>query len=389
LQEKHKILTFGVEVKKVLFISSVAGFLESFEIDNITNLVNLGFEVHVAANNFNVISMENFKTPKLDALNIKRINIPFTRFPISIENIKGFYHLFKLNQAENFFLIDCHTPTGGVVGRLLGWIGCVKEVFYTAHGFHFYKGAGKVNWLLYYPIEYLLSFLTTTLITINEEDFLLSKKNLKARNVIKIPGVGLDTAKFRDYEINNEIERVNLKIKSSNIVLLSVGELSARKNHQIIIKALGKLNDKNIIYLIVGEGGLLNEYVDLIKQEKLERNVLLLGVRNDIPKLCKIADIFVHPSIREGLGIAALEGMASGLPLIVSDINGIKDYAKDNITGMNVSPFDQAGFALAIKKLSQNSSLRKEYGDVNQELAKKFDQVETNFIMNSIYQKLL
>lgn len=374
--------------KKVLFIASVSGFLENFEIENIINWINLDYEVYVAANyTGNIVGVKKGDL-KLNKIKIKKIKLNLTRNPLSVDNFKSFKILYELDKKLKFDIIDCHTPIGGILGRTLKIFNSQKYLIYTAHGFHFYKKGPIKNWLLYYPIEYLMSFFTDTLITINNEDYKLAKDKFKATQNIKIPGVGLNVSKISDLKVDKVVERSKLGIKNDQIVLVSVGELSSRKNHEIVIKALGEIQDLKLIYLIAGEGKDKNKYLDLIKKYKLEKNIFLLGHREDIIRLCKISDIFIHPSRREGLGMAALEGMAAGLPLIASDINGIKDYAKNNITGINIDPLDKKGFKTAIIELSKNKELREKYSLNNLKKVKEYDISATQKIMKRLYKEI-
>lgn len=371
----------GLVMKKIIILASLSSFIKQFEKDNIEILKKLGYKVFIASNT-------ELKEEYTKIQGIEVYNLPLTRFPLSRGNLISIYKLFRFIKINKIDYIDCHTPTGGLLGRILGKICRVKKVIYTAHGFHFFKGSPLKNWMIYYPIEYILSFFTDILITINNEDYNLAKKKLKAKQILKIPGVGLNTSKFQNYTCDRELERKKLGIDRNDIILLSVGELSSRKNHQIVIKVLGELKKDNIKYLIIGEGKDKELYKNLIEKYSLEKNVILLGRKNNIELYCKISDIFIHPSIREGLGIAALEGMASGLPLIAADINGIKDYAINQKTGLNVEPTNIDEIKKAILTLSNNKKLRNKYGEFNLKEVRKFDLEETNKIMRKVYLEL-
>ncbi|MCJ8341349.1 MAG: glycosyltransferase [Cetobacterium sp.] len=365
-------------MKKIIIIASLSSFINQFEKNNIKLLKELNYKIYIGAND-----LQNLK--KIEDINI--FNIPLTRFPLSFGNIKGMYKLIKFIKKNNIDIIDCHTPTGGVLGRIIGKI-LKKKVIYTAHGFHFFKKGPILNWIIYFPIEYILSFFTDILITINNEDYKLANKFFKTKYILKIPGVGLNIKKFLNFDCNIRYERKKMGITEKDIVLISIGELSSRKNHSRVIKALGELQKTNIYYLIIGEGKSKKKYENLIKKNKLEQNVFLLGKKSNIEYFCKISDIIIHPSIREGLGIAALEGMASGLPLIASNINGIKDYAINKKTGYNINPKNIEEIKKAIIDLAENPVLRKKYGKYNQKKVKEFDIKKTSEIMYSLYKNL-
>ncbi len=366
-------------MKKALIIATIEDFL-NFETNNIKLLQNMGYQVHVAANSLDVIRSFNME-------NVEKHQIDFVRNPFTVKNIVAYKQLCKLVKEIGFNVIHCHTPVGGVIGRIVAHKYHVTTI-YTAHGFHFYKGAPVLNWLLYYPIERFLARWTDILITINKEDYERAKKFVKGQ-VVRIPGVGVDTKKFADCKINKAEKRRELNVPEDSFLILSVGELNKNKNHQIIIKALSLLQNKQIHYVIVGTGQLKNELEILSRKLKLEKQVHLLGYRQDIAEICKAADIFAHPSFREGLGIAVLEGMASGLPVIVSNSGGIKDYTETGKTGYCLSAKDCNGFALAIKKMYDKPEFRKKCSEYNREQAKLYDLQNTNKIMLNVYSSYL
>ena len=379
--------------KKILVLASVYGFLESFEINDIKILLSLGYEVHTAANLHDTTIGNNYTTKKIDELeSIKKHFFDIHRSPFSLKNIGVFFKLKKLVKKEKFDVIHCHTPIGGVLGRLLGKV-CGVKVIYTAHGFHFFKGVSKKNWLCYYPIEHFLSKYTDILITINEEDYNLAKLKFKAKNIFKINGVGLDTKKFYIENFDKKSYREKLGLNGEDFVILSVGELSDRKNHIIGIKVIQELKNEypeiSFKYLIVGNGVNLEKYQKYIKENNLENNVKLLGRRNDIVELNMMSDLFLFPSKMEGLGIASLEAMAGGLPLLTSNIHGIKDYSIDGETGFSYSPNDINGFKNGIKYFWENKELCKKIGKSNIELVRKFDLKEVEKSMRIIYSNII
>ena len=162
-------------------------------------------------------------------------------------------------------------------------------------------------------------------------------------------------------------------------------------NHEVVIRALGQLHDKNIHYAICGEGVLEGYLKNLCKELSIENNVHFLGYHRDIPEICKSSDIYVFPSQREGLGIGALEGMASGLPLISSYVNGIRDYTEEGVTGYTIQPHDVDGFAKAIRAMADEPDSRKRFGEHNMEAAQLFDVSNTTkeipAILNQILEK--
>lgn len=380
--------------KRVLMVATVPSMIGQFNMNNIHILLNMGYEIDVAAD-FTDTSIwpteriEKFKAD-MDSLGIKCIQLNFSRSPLKINrHISSYKKIMKLIEKRHYSFIHTHTPIASVIVRLAAHK-MQTQVIYTAHGFHFYNGAPLKNWIIFYPIEKLMSRYTDVLITINREDYKRATQKFHAKKTVYIPGVGVDTEKFAVCKMNKELKRQELGVKPNDFLLLSVGELSERKNQKVIIDALTKMKAENtlgnIVYLAVGKGDMQEEFNRLIKEYGLEKHIKLLGFRTDIDELCETVDCFVHPSIREGLGIAPLEAMAAGLPLISANINGIKDYTENEVSGCCVEPTSVDEMVTAIKKMRDNREFRKFCSSNNWKTAKAFDVRNTNKIMSKIYR---
>ncbi|OUQ46348.1 hypothetical protein B5E64_06210 [Drancourtella sp. An12] len=316
-------------MKKMLMLASVASMIGQFNISNIEILQTMGYEVHVACN-FDKGSawteerIQELKR-KLRQMKVHYFQIDFERNVMKLnQEWKAYKQVLKLARKYHYTFIHCHSPIGGVVGRLVGHKTNTR-VIYTAHGFHFYKGAPIQNWLIYYPIEKFLSRFTDVLITINQEDYHRAKRKFHAKRVEYVPGVGIDVEKFRNVTVDIPKKRAEFGISPDDTVLLSVGELNKNKNQEIVIKALVKLHQSNVKYLLVGQGTLRGYLEKLARELGVEKQVIFLGFRQDVAEIYKIADIFVFPSKREGLSVALMEAMASDLICIASDIRGNRD----------------------------------------------------------------
>ena len=339
--------------EKVLILASVASMIDQFNIPNIKLLQEMGYEVHVACNfeKGNSCSFEKIQGLKnfLENMKVKYYQINFERNVLKVfSNFSAYKDVKKILEKNKYKFLHCHSPIGGVIGRIAGHLTKTK-VIYTAHGFHFFKGAPLINWLIYYPIEKYLSKYTDILITINKEDYERAKTFL-AKRVEYIPGVGVDVEKIRNIEVNKDKKREELGLTKDNIVLLSVGELNKNKNHEVVIKALAQLNNPNIHYLICGQGNLKGYLEKLIRKLKLENNIKLLGFRKDIYEIYKISDVFVFPSKREGLSVALMEALVCELPVICSDIRGNRDLINDGKNGWLVNNSKKI-YSKKIKKL--------------------------------------
>ena len=392
-------------MKRALLITTVSGFVPQFELNNVAILQEMGYEVHYASN-FHCPHY-GFDNHRLEGTGIFCHQIDFVRSPFHIlANQAAYWQLVKLLRREFFDLIHCHTPMGGVLGRLAAKSFQKKQkvsikVFYTAHGFHFFRGAPFWNWLFYYPIERWLAYSTDCLITINEEDyqrakrFQLRKQMDKPGRVVRVNGVGIVTAEYQNLsklkKQKGQIEflssiRKKIGLKEGMLFLLSVGELNFNKNHKVVIQALAK-SRADIFYAICGEGRFHTRLQRMIQHYHLENRVKLLGYQNDILELLKVADVFVLPSLREGLSLSLQEAMASGLPVIASDIRGNRELIDEKEGGWLVKPKDRVGWIQAIDAL--HSADLEQMGLYNINKIKKYDKTIVIKQMKEIYSSFL
>lgn len=303
------------------------------------------------------------------------IDIPFERNPLKPGNVKAYRMLRKIVEKEQFDLIYCHTPVGAMLARLAGISARKKgtKVIYMAHGFHFYNGAPLLNWMIYYPAEKFLSRFTDGLITINQEDYRRAQK-FHAGKTILIPGVGIDLDKFQKKEPTRQEIRNKLGIPERKIILMSVGELTKRKNHMAVIEALACLEEYDILYVVCGDGPMKARLRARAEELGVRERVKLLGFRKDIAELHKMADIFVFPSLQEGLPVALMEAMASGLSIVATRIRGNEDLIQNNRGGYLVKAQDSKQLAEAISKMIKNPEQRDKMEKRNLEIIKHYGQ---------------
>lgn len=349
---------------KVLILCTTDSMLTNFLVPHIKNMEKKGYYVDCACS----ITGDFFAILR-DVFKFNMYEIGFERSPFSLKNISAFFELNALIKKNKYDVIFCHEPVGGAMGRFVGRLHHSKVV-YMAHGFHFYKGA-PAKMKLFYLVERFLARWTDVLITINREDYEASLK-FKAKKKVLTNGIGVDTSKFI-CEPNKTYIRQLLRVSEDDCILLSVGELIVRKNHESIIRAIKKINNPHIHFVIAGDGELTEYLHKLIKSLNLENQVHLLGYRRDISKLCNSADIYVMPSLQEGLSVALMEAMSCGKSVIVSKIRGNVDLIDEGKGGYLVEAKDIDGYAKAITDLVSNSLLQKSFGDYNREKVKLFD----------------
>lgn len=320
----------------------------------------------------------------LIAIGCKVYHIGFSRNPISLSNYYAIGQLKKIITDGKYELVHCHTPNASAVARLA----CKRlrktgvKIFYTAHGFHFYKGAPIKNWLIYYPIEKVMSHFTDKIITINNEDYHLSNKHFGSKRTFFVHGVGIDTGKCEGLTVDKERKRLEIGVPAHCTLILSVGELNDNKNQEVVIRAIKKTEDKTIHYAIAGSGTGKDYLENLIKKLNVEDQVHLLGYRTDILELNYSADVFCLPSKREGLSVALMEAMACHLPCVVSRIRGNVDLIDEN-GGELFDPMNVDECADAINAV-RNRNLKK-MGEYNAEKVKQYDYLTVEKELRELY----
>lgn len=368
--------------KKILVISTTDDMIGNFMIPHILHMQKLGATVEVACN------LGSFHTEEIRVqTGCVLHDVSLTRNPFNLKTLKGYKQLKKIVGQNQYDLINCLQPTGGVMGRLLAKkykIPCL----YTAHGFHFYKGCPIKNKLIYKSIEKYCSKFTTCLVTMNQEDYQAGLK-MKAKKVFKINGIGLDFSKYKkDPDFDAIAFRKSLELNEDDFVVASIGELNENKNTLRIIEAMKNVKNPKVKYIICGQGILKEEYEEVIKKDNLYDKCKLLGFRKDIHNILNVVNCFIMPSYREGLSKAMMEAMNYSLPIIASDIRGNRDLVGNNEGGILVNPKSTDGFTEAIELLSSNLVQAEVYGARNSRYVQNYS-LETVFKqMEKIYEEI-
>lgn len=367
--------------------------IDQFNMPNIRLLKEMGYEVDVACNFLQGSTCDNARVVLLKStladMDVRCFQIDFARNVLKIaQNLKAYRQTRTLLKERHYDCIHSHSPIGGLLSRMAARKArkAGTKVIYTAHGFHFFKGAPLMNWMIFYPIEKMSSFLTDTLITITNEDYIRARENMHAREVVYIPGVGIDVKKFRE-GIPDDIrilKRQEMGIGMKDLVILSVGELNKNKNHEVVLRALARMNRDDIHYVIAGRGVLKDYLENLALELGLSNQFHLLGFRTDIKELYKVVDVFAHPSFREGLSVAVMEAMASALPVICAKIRGNTDLIDEGKGGYLFTPTDIDGTLTALLKVVENDS-RHDLGLYNTKKAEDLDIAVIMAKMREIY----
>lgn len=371
-------------VNKILFCATVDYHFQKFHVPYLKWFKDKGWEVHVAA-------FGRMTLPFVDC----KYQLPIQREPLGKGNIQAYKKLKMLVNEHQYDIIHCHTPMGGALARLAARKSRSHgtKVIYTAHGFHFCKGAPWLNWLIYYPAEKILSHYTDCLITINHEDYLRVKKRRWCKGkVAHVHGVGVDTQRFHPADESLKLGlRKGMGYNENTFIMFYAAEFNRNKNQAFLIRALSLIKEQipNSKLLLAGDGPLLNTCKDLAIQQSVENSVDFIGYQNNVGPYLKISDLSVASSIREGLPVNILEAMASGLPILATENRGHNELVQNGENGYLVSPNDINLFSKRLYQLYQSKELRKKMQSESLHRVRHYSLEAVQPELNSIYQKMM
>lgn len=378
-------------MKKVLLLAPMSSVHERFNKINIKALLDLRCEIHVGAN-FEIGSEETIKNnlsykQNLESQGIVVHQIPFRRSSL-IKNLSTFKMCRELFQREKFDMTHCHTETGGLITRMAMSQKTKTKYVFTPHGMSFYKGCPLKNRILYYSIEKWICNKMDAVLAMNKEEYEVLQ-NWKRNNEWYIHGAGIDIDAVKNTVVDKVKKRKEFGVPTDAFLILSIGELNENKNHETIIKALAKINNTKIYYLICGEGDLKSKLQNLCTSLNLSNRVIFGGYRRDIFEILNIADIFVFPSFHEGLPVSVMEAMVAGLPIVCSNIRGNVELVEHGKGGFLLKPNDINQFKSGITALINDEKLRKQMASINVENIKKFSNTTVLLELMKIYSKVI
>ena len=344
--------------KKILLVATVQSHIAQFHRPLAEVLHAHGYEVHAAARN-NLAEKNGLQLDFVD----KVFDVRFSRSPKSKDNITAYNQLKAIVDSGNYEVVHCNTPMGGMIARLATRAARKKgtKLFYTAHGFHFYDGVPKKNWMIFYPIEKFFSRMTDVLITITHEDYKVASEAFHCK-VAYIHGVGVSGERYKPVTIEEKLaQRRRMGYSQNAKILLCIGELNSNKNQVMAIRMMHKVVAKypEAMLLLAGNGPKQKFLEQLIKQEELERNVKMIGYVTNLQDYQHIIDVQISCSLREGLPLNIVESMLSGNPVVAGLNRGHRELIQDGINGYIVDPNDYEAMSERVLNLLDNNDLRK------------------------------
>ena len=371
---------------KSILITCTDSMMKQFLEPHVKNLAGNGYEVEIACSEV----LNRMAEVRADLGEYARIHLlHLKRSPLAVSNIRGYREIKQIIRNGHYDLIWTNEPVMGVATRLAARKARKQgtKVMYMVHGFHFYKGAPLLNWLIFYPIERLMASKADCICTINREDYTRALQMNTARAAY-IHGVGIDTERLKPGNNPTNL-RNELRLAQDAYLVLSVGELNENKNQQVIIRAIARLKDPAIHYVLCGKGDQRQSLEALAQELDIADHVHFLGYRKDIADICRQSDVFALPSRREGLPFAAMEAMYCGMPLVNSGIRGLTDITEDGVSGYVCEPDDTQRYAESIQKLKNNPRDREQMGARNRKTVEAFTIDRTKEEILQLIRELL
>lgn len=370
--------------KKVLLTATVQSHICQFHKPLVEILHEKGYEVHVAARD-NLVEKNGLKLNFVEEV----YDIPFSRSPKSADNLKAYKQLKKIIDTQCYDIIHCNTPMGGIVTRLAAKSARKRgtKVFYTAHGFHFYKGAPRKNWVIYYPIEKFFARMTDRLITITEEDYQFASQKFCCE-VYRIHGVGVDDKRYFPVDVEKKSAlRDEMGYSDDEKLILCIGELLQNKNQQMAIRMMQKLVKKfpKAKLLLAGNGPEKENLEKLIVELGLQEHVEMLGYCTCLEKYQKIVDVSISCSIREGLGLNLVEAMLTANPIVATRNRGHNELLHDSKNGYLVDLNDINCMYEKITTILSKEELSVRFGNYGYQFAKKYSFESVKKELKEIY----
>ncbi len=274
--------------------------------------------------------------------------------------------LWRLLRRVRPEVVHTHTSKAGAVGRLAAWLVGIPVVIHTPHGHLFYGYYGRFLSTLVCFGERLLARLTDRIVTLTDRgaEEHVRYKVAGPQKFVTIHG-GNSLAPFRSMRVNATNKRKELGLPPEGPIIGTVGRLVLIKGHTWLIRAVPQVLAEfpQACVVLIGDGPLLGELKELAADLGISQHVVFLGTRHDIPECLAVLDLFVLPSLNEGMGRALLEAMAVGCPVVATRVGGIPDVVADGTTGLLVPPRDDRALAEAILTLLRDRSRRAAYGE--------------------------
>jgi glycosyltransferase involved in cell wall biosynthesis len=292
-----------------------------------------------------------------------------------LKDLRALIFLMKLIRKERPVLVHTHSSKAGILGRLAARLAGVPIIVHTPHGHVFYGHFGPAASRFFLLIERVFDTITDCVIALTEgekKDYITSSVSHPQK--IHTIHSGVDVDRFKPGRTDITALKKQLGFNDKSLVVGTIGWLLPIKGPDVLFEAMIHIWEKkiNALLVYVGKGELEHKLKAETFSRGVEDRVIFLGWRSDIDDIIQLFDVFVLPSLNEGMGRVLVEAMAAGKPVVASDVGGIPDLVRHRRNGFLVNPGDSNGMARYIEKLLTDRQLRRQMGAQGRKLAESY-----------------
>ena len=329
---------------------------------------------------------ESYDDDQVDRL--ERNGVHTKRFPLirhynPVTTIPAVFSVAWYLRQNEFDIVHTHSTEAGIIGRFAAALAGIPHIVHTVHGVPFADDRNTVLNRFVLECERIAARYTDTIVTnadVIAEEYL--ERGIGNSEQYTTIYSGVDLARFRE-----AAPAANLPGNRPRVVM--VGRLADGKGFELLIEAADELRDQEASFCLVGEGPLYEALDEKIKARDLSDQVFLMGYRDDVPEVLAASDILVLPSYREGTPRVITEAMASGLPVVATDIAGIPEQVADGVSGYLISTGDVSALTNALNTLLSDRQLRERMGEKGQKRAEKLSVNAMLDDLDELYSLLL
>jgi len=366
------------EKRKALQLCAIGLTARYFLRPLIERLEAEGYEMHLACS-----ADRHARHLKQEGLRVHEIEI--SRSLLSISHVRSFWQIVQLLRREQFDVVHVHTPIASVLGRVAARICKVPFIVYTAHGFYFHEGMKRwMRRLIIWIERWLGSWATDLLLTVSREDRETAiRERIMPSDSVAWIGNGVRSDRFAP---SASCDRAEWGLNAADLVVGYVGRFVREKGLVELLDAVAELRRtrKEVKLLLVGgeavgdRGGAVGSKLKAwLRARGLVDATVITGFQEDVAPYYGMMDIFVLPSYREGFPMTILEAMASGLPVVASEIRGCREEVIHGKTGILVPPGSRDALADAIERLLSSPPMRASMGALGRAVVREqFEEAE-------------
>ena len=307
-----------------------------------------------------------------------------------LKDIIAFGKIFSLFLKEKFHIVHTHTSKAGIIGRWAAKMSGTKIIVHTPHGHIFYGYEKELVTLFYTWIERITSWITDTIVTLTEKGKIEHlERGIGNPEKMKVIYSGVEIEKF--FIPRDKIsERKFLGLPERGKIVGCIGRMVPVKGHEYFLEAASIVREKypEVHFLLQGEGPLRKQLIEKVRNLSLSSCCTFLPSETPVERVLSSLDIFVLPSLNEGMGRVLVEAMATGLPIVATKVGGVPELVKNGINGYLVPPGDKDSMADSIVSLLKNPSLASRMGEKGREMSKNFSAQRMVLEIESLYKKL-